>query len=156
VRQGNIKPAIARPMISQPKWIVPERAIGDRTGFLVRHIYALTDKRNLALSRHIGMAKQYNVALIEIKGSRVKVLDIDNDLPKMYIASILFGDSIRKLKEGTTLIFHMPYPVPDYPKYTGPKKPFFAAADFNNNIQVHELGGGEIILRGITAKDKAK
>jgi hypothetical protein len=156
LRQGNIKQALARPMISQPKWIVPERAIGDRIGFLVRYVYALTDERNLALSRHLGLAKQYSIALMEVKGSRVKVSDIDNDLPKMYIASIQFGEHIRKPKEGTTLIFHMPYPVPDCPECTGPKKRTFAAADFNDDIGFHESGGGEIVIGGMTAEDKAE
>ena len=50
----------------------------------------------------------------------------------------------------------MPYLVLDCPKCTSPKKPSFTTIDFNNNIQVYKLSEGEIVFKGITAKDKAK
>jgi hypothetical protein len=52
----------------------------------------------------------------------------------MYIISILFSNSIYKPKEGTILIFYIPYPISNYFKCISLKKPSFTAIDFNNNI----------------------
>ena len=116
--QPNLHPPESRPSLAKKHLIREQRRTFDEPfDMKVPAVYSVHDEHLIAQAQVIDYLYHPPLVVFQpVAGSAIKTNDNDNDLPKIYLASVRWSNpNLARPRPGDRFRFNMPFPVPACP-----------------------------------------